>query len=395
VVLAMNRRKLIILGSTGSIGRRALDVVRNHWDSLRVVGLATRGNVDLLAAQAAEFRPEVLAVAGNGLPVTWDWPEGYSPRILSGRNALVDMVSSLEADLVLVATVGISGLEPTLAAIRPGVEIALANKEVLVTGGDLVMARARAAGVPILPVDSEHNAIAQCLRGHDPSEVRRLILTASGGPFRTATMEQMAAAGPEEALRHPTWTMGAKITIDSATLMNKGFEVLEAGHLFGLPLSQVFVVIHPESIVHSMVEFVDGSILAQLGPKDMYLPIQNCLLGQTRRPTPVEPLDLMSCGALEFSPPDLERFPCLGLAYRAGEEGGVIPAILNGANEIAVERFLARDIGFLDIPDLVARVLAQARSSGELSRGTNLAGILAADQWARDRAREYRVARVV
>jgi 1-deoxy-D-xylulose-5-phosphate reductoisomerase len=272
----------------------------------------------------------------------------------------------------------------------------LANKEVLVAGGPLVMSRARQLGVPILPVDSEHNAISQCLQGHRPEEVRKLILTASGGPFRTASLEAMAKAGPDQALQHPTWSMGSKITIDSATLMNKGFEVLEASHLFQVPLSTVHVVVHPGSTVHSLVEFIDGSILAQLGPKDMYLPIQNCLLHQVRRSTPVAPLDLLTCGPLEFSRPDTHRFPCLRLAYEAGQAGGVIPVILNGANEVAVERFLQNDLGFLDIPELVEQALASARehlrhSSDELdpSPVPELESILRADQWARRQAHQW------
>jgi 1-deoxy-D-xylulose-5-phosphate reductoisomerase len=404
----MAPRRVIILGSTGSIGCRALDVIRDNREEFEVVGLSTRGNVDLLARQVQEFQPVAVAVATAG-KIAPGFPglERGDVALFEGADANVRLVQAHDADLVLVATVGISGLEPTLAALRPGMEIALANKEVLVAGGELVMARARELGVSIHPVDSEHNALAQCLRGHGPEEVRRVILTASGGPFRESSEESMAAATPEQALRHPTWSMGAKITIDCATLMNKGFEVLEAAHLFGLPLASVDVVIHPGSIVHSLVEFVDGSILAQLGPKDMYLPIQNCLFGLARRSTPVPALDLFRCGPLEFRTPDHGRFPCLELAYSAGRRGGLYPAVLNAANEVAVERFLAHDIGFMEIPGLVGSALAafaEAEAEGGIGPGVggraagnsggiagriaSLSEILEADAWGRKQAGE-------
>jgi 1-deoxy-D-xylulose-5-phosphate reductoisomerase len=384
----MVKKRIVILGSTGSVGRRALDVVRNWPDRLEVVGLSSGGNSKALVAQAEEFGVSYCALAQSSLPE--GIPSGV--EMFTGPRATVELVESVEADCVLVATVGISGLLPTLAAIRPGVDIALANKEVLVVGGFLVMAKARAHGVRILAVDSEHNALAQCLKGHEPKEIRRLILTASGGPFRQTDLKTMEKVTPEMALRHPTWSMGAKITIDSATLMNKGFEVIEAMHLFQMSLDQIDVLIHPTSLVHSLVEFVDGSMLAQLGPADMYLPIQNCLLGDERATAPVSFLDLAVQEPLKFELPDGERFPCLGLAYDAARRGGLATTVLNGANEVAVERFLGGHIQFLQIPQIIGEALDHLLPKGPVTERdctVDLEQILGADARSREFALDW------
>ena len=333
-------KNLAILGSTGSIGQSTLDVVRAHPDKLRVVALAAGSNADRLAEQAAEFGVKTTALGAS-----------------DGTAGLVAVATHPEADIVICASSGTAALEAVLAAIDAGKTIALANKEVLVMAGALVTAAARARGVPILPVDSEHNAIHQCLHGRSPEEIRRIILTASGGPFRELPAAALADVKPEDALRHPTWRMGRKITIDSATLMNKGLEVIEAHWLFGLEADRIDVVIHPQSIVHSMVELCDGSVIAQLGGADMKLPIQYACSYPERWSAPVARLDLTALGRLDFQPPDLDRFPCLRLAYRALQEGPSAAVVLNAANEVAVASYLEERISFVSIPCVIERAM--------------------------------------
>jgi 1-deoxy-D-xylulose-5-phosphate reductoisomerase len=380
------KKRLIILGSTGSIGTRALDVVRDFPDHFEVVALSTNGQVDLLASQAQVHKPQAVCVCS---PEQADAGQKAAAAagadFHGGEQGLVDLVDQYEADMVVVATVGFVGLLPTMRAISRGMTIALANKEVLVTAGHLVMQAARDRGVEILPIDSEHNAIFQCLNGCGTRSIRRIILTASGGPFRGATAERMRTITREDALKHPTWNMGAKITIDSATLMNKGFEVMEAAHLFGLPPEQVDVIVHPQSTIHSLVEYVDGSVIAQLGHTDMYLPIQNVLLYPERLPNNFAQLDLARLASLTFEAPDRVNFPCLGYAYDAADKGRTYPAVLNAANEVAVARFLAGEIPFMGIPETVASAMDN-HTPGDA--GT-LEGIQAADKWAREHAARW------
>ena len=368
---------IAVLGSTGSIGRQTLDVARQLH--LPVQALTAGTNVVEMARQCREFRPslavmstpelaEALAKQLQGLPIA----------ILSGKAGL--LAAATAADTVITAVVGMVGLEPTLAAIAAGKRIGLANKETLVCAGELVMAAAKETGAEIIPVDSEHSAIFQCLAGcRDRQQVKRLILTCSGGPFYGMTKDALAGVTRAHALRHPNWAMGAKITIDSATLMNKGLEVIEAMHLYAMPLEQVQVVIHRQSVIHSLVEFTDGAMLAQLGSPDMRLPIQLALTWPDRKPCPAPALDLLQCGPLTFDRPDMEAFPCLGLAMAAAKAGGTAGAVLSGANEVAGERFLQDRIGFSDIP----RLVEQALNDVPQTAGPNLAQILEADRLAR------------
>ena len=381
-------KRLAILGSTGSIGQSALSVVATHSDRLRVVVLAAGENSTLLAEQVDRFRPDAVAVATPAAELDLRQRLAGRPVTLlpTGRDGLIAAATYPNVDIVLCASSGTAGLEAALAAIGEGRTLALANKEVLVMAGALMVDAARRRGVAILPVDSEHNAIHQCLDGRAPADVRRLILTASGGPFRTATAATLAAVTPEDALRHPTWRMGRKITIDSATLMNKGLEVIEARWLFNMPPGRIDVVIHPQSVVHSMVEFCDGSVLAQLGVTDMRLPIQYAFSYPERWATPVPPLDMTRAGVLEFGPPDFTRFSCLALAYRALEHGGAWPVVLNAANEVAVEAFLAGRLAFLGIPEVIGRALAAADHSQ--GAPASLAEIRSTDTWARAFAAE-------
>lgn len=379
-------KRVTILGSTGSIGKKALQVIEDFPGEFEVVGLSTNCQTGLLAEQAQHHRPRAICVcAPEKLNEARHIAATTGAALHEGPQGLVELIERYETDIVIVATVGFVGLLPTLRAIELGRTIGLANKEVLVTAGDLVMAAARERHVEILPVDSEHNAILQCLACGTRESVRRLVLTASGGPFRGARRDRLAAITRKEALRHPTWSMGPKITIDSATLMNKGFEVIEAHHLFSLPVERIDVVIHPQSIIHSMVEFVDGSIIAQLGVTDMYLPIQNVLFYPRRVPNKFPPLDFVSLARLTFEAPDLANFPCLAYAYEAARLGGTYPAVVNAANEIAVARFLAEEIPFLAIPEIIRDALDAhiARSAPSLEQ------ILEADKWARERARRW------
>ena len=370
-----------ILGSTGSIGCSALSVVDAHPDRLRVVGLAAGRNTSRLGEQIARYTPAIAALSETDAVSAL--PPVAGTRIVGGREGLIHVATHPEADVVLCASSGTAALEAVLAAIDAGKTIALANKEVLVMAGALVTEAAQRRGVPLLPVDSEHNAIHQCLHGRPAEEVTRLILTASGGAFRDWPASALAAARASDALKHPTWRMGRKITVDSATLMNKGLEVIEAHWLFGMSASQIQVVIHPQSIVHSLVELRDGSILAQLGVTDMRLPIQYAFSYPERWDGALPRLDLLACGPLEFTPPDVSRFPCLALAYRALIDGGTMPVVLNAANEIAVEAFLAGQLAFTAIPRVIERVMDAHGPEG----GTSLEVVREVDRWARAYAR--------
>nr|PZN84211.1 MAG: 1-deoxy-D-xylulose-5-phosphate reductoisomerase [Acidobacteriota bacterium] len=379
--------RLAILGSTGSIGRSALSVVETHRERLHVAVLAAGENSALLAEQVRAVRPEAVALASDAAcDDLRSRLEGVDVEVLpSGPEGLLAAATWPDVDVVLCASSGTAGLEAALLALGQGRTLALANKEVLVMAGALMVDTAARHGGLILPVDSEHNAIHQCLDGRRIDDVRRLILTASGGPFRDCDRSALERVTPDDALRHPTWQMGRKITIDSATLMNKGLEVIEARWLFGVTGDRIDVLVHPQSIVHSMVEFVDGSILAQLGVTDMRLPIQYAFSYPERWAAPVPPLDLTRTGPLEFLPPDLERFPCLRLAYDALGHGGAWPVALNAANEVAVEAFLDGELGFTAIPEVIEGVLHAA--DDHFGTPANLGEVRAADRWARDRAR--------
>jgi 1-deoxy-D-xylulose-5-phosphate reductoisomerase len=377
--------RVAILGATGSIGTSALAVAEAHPDRVRVVGLAAGQNVAPMAAAMQRHRPVAVSMSSAEALAQLGAAVGGLPPVTGvGAEGLVAVATHSDVDLVLCASSGTMALEAVLAAIDAGKTIALANKEVLVMAGGLVMDRARARGVPILPVDSEHNAIHQCLRGHDAREVRRLILTASGGPFRGRTRASLAEVTPADALRHPTWQMGPKITVDSATLMNKGLEVIEAHWLFGMPAAQIDVVVHPQSIVHSLVEFADGSMLAQLGTTDMRLPIQYAFSYPERWAAPVPFLDLTRAGALEFHPPDWDEFPCLRLAFRALEADRSLPIVLNASNEVAVSSFLEGTLAFPAIADVIGATMDAHRPATV----DTLATVRAVDTWARETALE-------
>jgi 1-deoxy-D-xylulose-5-phosphate reductoisomerase len=374
-------KRIAILGSTGSIGQSALAVVDAHADRLQVVGLAAGTNAVRLAEQIARYRPRAVAMAtGEAVDALRRAGVDAPPVAGVGREGLVAVASQPDVDVVLCASSGTEGLEAVLAAIEHGKTIALANKEVLVMAGGIVTAAAQRRGVRILPVDSEHNAIHQCLHGRQPAELRRLVLTASGGPFRGRSAAELADVSPAAALKHPTWKMGRKITIDSATLMNKGLEVIEAHWLFGVRADQIDVVIHPQSVVHSMVELTDGSIIAQLGVTDMRLPIQYAFSYPERWPAAIPRLDVARAGPLEFEPPDTAAFPCLRLAYRAVEAGGTLPVVLNAANEVAVARFLEGRLAFPDIAAVIEQTMARHETAGVAT----LEDIRRIDRWARE-----------
>ncbi|HYG09894.1 MAG TPA: 1-deoxy-D-xylulose-5-phosphate reductoisomerase [Pyrinomonadaceae bacterium] len=385
----MNKRGIAILGSTGSIGCNTLRVVDAFGDDFRVVALAAGRNVGKLAEQCARYRPELVSVeteerAAELRDALARAEVAVPPRVLSGETGLVEVATHEDAGCIVSATVGAVGFVPTLRALEAGKRVALANKETLVIAGELMTRAAEASGAELLPVDSEHNALHQCLRGERRAEVRRLILTASGGPFRTAKRSEMERATVAEAMRHPTWEMGAKVTVDSATLMNKGLEVIEARWLFGFEAERIDVLVHPESIVHSMIELVDGSVIAQLGVTDMRHAIQYALTYPERRPCQLPALDLTQMSALHFETPDTERFPCLALAYRALRAGGTMPAALNAANETAVAAFLEERIRLTDIP----RVIEQVLDGHEPRPVTNLDTVLETDREARRSASE-------
>jgi 1-deoxy-D-xylulose-5-phosphate reductoisomerase len=375
-------RKVVLLGSTGSIGTSTVKVAEDLPDQIRLVGLAAGNNADLLIEQTRKHKPLAISIADAGkLQKLRDALPG-GPEVLCGSAGLLKLATMPEADIVLISIVGTAGLQPALAAIRAGKDIAIASKEVLVMAGEIVMREARRMGVKVLAVDSEHSAIFQCLDGKPTESVRRLWLTASGGPFRRLPKEQFAGITVERALQHPSWVMGRKITIDSATLFNKGLEMIEARWLFDVEMPRVSVVVHPQSVVHSMVEFVDGSMLAQLSTPDMCLPIQYALTYPSRAPSNRVRTSLASIGSLTFEEPDPERFPALDLARRAGEIGGTLPAVLNAANETAVEAFANRRIHFVQITETVRRVMERH----DVAKRPDLEKILEADAWARREA---------
>ena len=349
-------RRILIVGSTGSIGTQALDVVANS-DSLEVVGLAAHSNAELVLGQAAEHGVDRVALADDGAAASAAkrWAAG---EVLSGPEGLVSLITETDCDLVLNALVGSAGLGPTVAALGEGIDLALANKESLVVGGELVMALAEATGAQVLPVDSEHSALFQLIEGQAPGTVGRLVLTASGGPFLGRSAAELASVSREEALAHPTWDMGGKITIDSATLMNKGLELIEAHHLFGVAYDAIDVVVHPQSIVHSLIHLNDGSSLAHLGYPDMRVPISYALHYPERADVPVETLDLTAVGHLSFEAPDSDTFACLRLARDAAAAGGTAPCVLNAANEVAVHAFLAGELSFVGIAEVIEEALS-------------------------------------
>ena len=374
-----------VLGSTGSIGRQSLDIISRLKD-VKVAALTAGTSVELMAQQCRDFQPELAVMATREAAEALAWEIKDLPvRVNWGEAGLIEAASIPAADCVITAVVGMVGLKPTLAAIRAGKRIGLANKETLVCAGELVMDEAEKYGVEIIPVDSEHSAIFQCLMGSgDRREVKRLILTCSGGPFFGMTHEQLQKVTKADALKHPNWKMGAKITIDCSTLMNKGLEVIEAMRLYRVPLEQVDVVIHRQSIVHSMVEFVDGAVMAQMGTPDMRLPIQLALTYPERTPCPVDGLDLLTCGSLTFSKPDMENFPCLALAYRCAKLGGTACPVMNGANEEAVAMYLRDEIGFYDI----YRLVNAAVEAVPFIQNPTLEEILESDRLAREAVRK-------
>ena len=380
-------KNVSILGSTGSIGRQSLDII-SRMEGVKVTALTAGSSVELMAQQCREFRPELAVMATEKAAA--ELKEALSDlniRVSWGEQGLIEAATMENADCVITAVVGMVGLKPTLAAIRAGKRIGLANKETLVCAGELVMDEAEKHGVEIIPVDSEHSAIFQCLMGnHDRREVKRLILTCSGGPFYNKTPEELKTVTKADALKHPNWKMGAKITIDCATLMNKGLEVIEAMRLYRMPIEKVSVLVHRQSIVHSMVEFVDGAVMAQLGAPDMRLPIQLALTYPERMDCPVDGLDLTTCGALTFVHPDLERFPCLALAYACGRKGGTACPAMNGANEEAVAMYLRDEIGFYDI----YRLVSAAVEAVPFIQNPTLEQILEADRLAREAVRNLK-----
>jgi 1-deoxy-D-xylulose-5-phosphate reductoisomerase len=378
----MRKRRVVILGSTGSIGESALKVARDIPERMEVVGLAAGKNTARLIEQAREFRPKAVAIAEQS--AVREIQSAIDCPVLAGEEGLCELATMPEADLVLIAIVGTAGLRPALAAIRAGKDIAVASKEILVMAGEAVMTAACEHGVQVLPVDSEHNAIFQCMEGRDSGQVRRIVLTASGGPFRTLPAADLEKVTLEQALKHPTWTMGAKITIDSSTLFNKGLEMIEARWLFDVEMARVDVIVHPQSIIHSMVEFVDNSVLAQLSATDMCFPIQYAVTWPERVPNRLPPLDFARLAKLEFEAPRRDAFPALDLARWAGADGGTLPAVMNAANEVAVAAFLDRRCAFPAIWKTVGRVMKDHAAVA----APELQAILDADSWARRRAGE-------
>ena len=376
-------KRVILLGSSGSIGESTCKVARALPDKMKIVGLGVAKSTERLLAQAKEFGVKALAVSD---PLAAEKVKSKLPagaKFFPGAEGLARMVEETDADMVLVAIVGTAGLAPALAALRSGKDLAVASKEILVLAGSAVMAEAKKRKRQVLPVDSEHNAIFQCLQGANEKEVRKVILTASGGPFRQSRAAELEKVTVAQALKHPTWSMGKKITIDSATMFNKGLEMIEAHWLFGLPMKQVEVVVHPQSIVHSMVEFIDGSVLAQLSVTDMCFPIQYAVTFPERMPSGLPPLDLAKLGSLTFEAPDEKRFPALRLAREAGEAGGTLPGVFNAANEVAVEAFLAEQIPFPRIWGMVEEVMQKHSTLSS----PDLEAIIEADRWARSEAK--------
>ena len=379
-------KHLTILGSTGSIGTSTLDIVAAHPDRFRVEALTAGTNLDLFARQIQQFSPRLAVVLNEELAATLAGmlPPGNRPEIMAGVEGLVAAATLTETDMVVAAIVGAAGLVPTAAAIKAGKDVALANKETLVTAGHLFMDLVARHGVKLYPVDSEHSAVFQSIEGHRSDDIARIILTASGGPFLHTPAEQLRRVSVTDALNHPNWSMGKKITIDSATMMNKGLEVIEARWLFDVPPEKIAVNIHPQSIVHSMVEYVDGCVIAQLGTPDMKAPIAYALSYPERIPTGVKPLDLTEFSGLTFFNPDTGRFPCLGLAYRALADGESMPAVMNAANEIAVEAFLQGRIGFTGIGAVIEQVM-DSHCAHDLA---SIADVLEVDRWSRIKTRE-------
>ena len=377
-------KNVVLLGSTGSIGTSTAKVAEDLPDDIRLVGLAAGGNDTLLAQQAAQFQPELVSIGSPEKAESLRSQLDDRVRVAHGEEGLMELATLPSADIVLIAIVGTAGLQPALAAIRAGKDIAVASKEILVMAGEIVMAEARKHGVSVLPVDSEHSAIFQCLDDKPTESVRRLILTASGGPFRQTPIGEFSGITVEQALKHPSWVMGRKITIDSATMFNKGLEMIEARWLFDIPMPQVDVIVHPQSVVHSMVEFVDGSILSQLSTPDMCLPIQYALTWPSRAASDRVQTDFAALGRLDFEAPDLAKFPALGQARRAGEVGGTLPAVLNAANEVAVDAFCDGHTSFVGIAESVTEVMDRH----QVNEHPSLDEILQADQWARETARD-------
>ena len=376
------KRRISILGATGSVGRSTLDLVERSPDRFEVVALTAQSSVDALANAARRTGAKLAVIADPAhFDSLRDRLEGTNCRVVTGAEGLLEAAAG-EAEWVMAAIVGCAGLRPTMAAVEAGKTVALANKEALVTAGSLMIDAAKKSGSTLLPVDSEHNAIFQCLAASSPEQISRLVLTASGGPFREMPMEEMRKASPAQAVAHPRWSMGAKISVDSATLMNKGLELIEAHHLFGLTSDRIDVVVHPQSIVHSLVEFVDGSMLAQLGSADMRIPIAYTLAWPERMETPAKRLSLADIGRLDFEMPDLDRFPALRLAREALEQGGTAPIVLNAANEVAVAAFLDGRIGFCEISAMVAEALRQVDAAAPHS----VDEVVALDQETRERA---------
>ena len=370
-------KKIAILGSTGSIGTQTLDVIRNHGD-IEVTAMAAGSNIVLLEQQIREFKPQIVCV--------WDEKKAkelkqavtdLAVRVVWGMEGLLEVATEKNAEIVVTAIVGMIGIRPTIAAMEAGKDIALANKETLVTAGHIIMPLARQKGVKILPVDSEHSAIFQCLNGEDKREVHKILLTASGGPFRGRTREEMATVQVKDALKHPNWSMGKKITIDSSTMVNKGLEVMEAKWLFGVEMDHVEVVVQPKSVIHSMVEFEDGVVMAQLGTPDMKLPIQYALYYPHRRFLPGKRLDFWTLNEISFEKPDFENFKALGLAYEAGKIGGTLPTVFNAANEYAVNEFLNRRISYLEIVDMIEK----AMETHKIVESPNVEAILETEVW--------------
>ena len=378
-------KRISILGSTGSIGTQTLDIVTQYPEQFQVVGLAAGNNIKLLSEQIRRFRPEIVAISHesrlNELKVAIA-DLNYQPEFTTGENGMVEVARYGDAESVVTGIVGCAGLLPTIAAIEAGKDIALANKETLIAGGPVVLPLVEKHGVKLLPADSEHSAIFQCLQGVPDGGLRRIILTASGGAFRDWSVEQLPFVTVQDALKHPNWSMGRKITIDSATLMNKGLEVIEAHYLFGVDYDAIDIVIHPQSIIHSLIEVQDTSVLAQLGWPDMRLPLLYALSWPDRLPTDWEPLDLVKAGNLTFREPDHHKYPCMQLAYAAGRAGGAMPAVLNAANEQAVALFLEEKISFLDIPRLIE--ITCDRFTAQNTATPSLQDILFADEWARE-----------
>jgi 1-deoxy-D-xylulose-5-phosphate reductoisomerase len=376
------RKRVVILGATGSIGESAVKVARDIPERMEIVGLTANSNADKLAAAANETHAQSVCLVDETKIDVLQRALAYKPRIFAGQEGLREIACLTNAEMVLVAIVGTGGLRPALAAIEAGKDLAVASKEILVMAGEIVMREARDNNVNVLPVDSEHNAIFQCLEGKSSLDIRRIILTASGGPFRETPRKDFNSITPEQALKHPTWNMGPKITIDSATLFNKGLEMIEAHWLFGVEMKRVEVVIHPQSIVHSMVEFADGSTLAQLSYSNMCFPIQYAVTWPDRVPNTLPPLDFSKLSRLEFFTPRYDDFPALNLARRAGETGGTLPAVMNAANEVAVAGFLDRQVRFPDIWQIVEEVMNRHTPVAH----PDLDAILQADQWARKEA---------